>query len=254
METSNIDTKDPKLPRRRQANVYDAVAGRVSYSGFLSETPFTSFKRDTLSSTSQPLPPEKVLYRWRRASVRRRASNAYWRSRDLASEDAENNSKPADRLSRFDIDRQGLPDSDLLKVVHVYASNFYARTASSNTAAAAITGTHQEGAVDVASMDETALLAIGMLLEEAAKAALGETGDLVFVEPDSADEHQAQDNAENDLDGKEPWQRADPVNSSEQSHGQRASQSASEGVYGSSQQTTSLPIQAGKNRKRRKVY
>lgn len=33
-------------------------------------------------------------------------------------------------------------------------------------------------------MDETALLAMGILLEEAAAEALGETGDLVFVEGD----------------------------------------------------------------------
>ena len=36
-------------------------------------------------------------------------------------------------------------------------------------------------------MDETALLAMGILLEEAAKEILGESGDLVFVEGDEVD-------------------------------------------------------------------
>lgn len=63
-----------------------------------------------------------------------------------------------------------LPDSDLLKAVHAYSSDFYAST------------TTEHGKVDWSSMDETALLAIGILLEEAAAEALGETGDMVFVE------------------------------------------------------------------------
>ena len=36
-------------------------------------------------------------------------------------------------------------------------------------------------------MDETALLAMGILLEEAGGVALGETGDLVFVEEEGED-------------------------------------------------------------------
>lgn len=36
--------------------------------------------------------------------------------------------------------------------------------------------------VDERSMDETALLAVGILLEEAGREALGKTGDMVFTE------------------------------------------------------------------------
>ena len=65
---------------------------------------------------------------------------------------------------------QVLPDTDLLKAVHTYASDFYHKALGT------------QGEVSFGSMDETALLAMGILLEEAAEHILGETGDLVFVE------------------------------------------------------------------------
>ncbi|KAI9874195.1 MAG: hypothetical protein M1830_010084, partial [Pleopsidium flavum] len=63
-----------------------------------------------------------------------------------------------------------LPDSELLKAVHGYAADFYKR---------AIDG---GGKGDWRSLDETALLAVGVLLEEGARECLGGSGDLVFVE------------------------------------------------------------------------
>ena len=63
-----------------------------------------------------------------------------------------------------------LPDSDMLKAIHAYASDFYD------------SATTNRGRTDWRSMDETALIAMGILLEEAAKESLGETGDLAFVE------------------------------------------------------------------------
>ena len=71
---------------------------------------------------------------------------------------------------------QTLPDSDLLKAVHVYASNFYDRA------------TGDSGQGDFRSMDGTALIALGVLLEEAAKHRLGEKGHLIFVEGDEGGE------------------------------------------------------------------
>ena len=67
-------------------------------------------------------------------------------------------------------DNQKLPESDLLKAIHAYASDFYGR---------AVKG---RGKVDFESLDETALLAMGILMEEMARDALRETGDLAFVE------------------------------------------------------------------------
>ncbi len=53
-----------------------------------------------------------------------------------------------------------MPGSDLLKAVHAYVSDFYARNYGYGE------GVRGEGA-DWRSLDETALLAVGVLLEEA---------------------------------------------------------------------------------------
>lgn len=61
-----------------------------------------------------------------------------------------------------------LPNSDLLKAIHAHASDFYGA---------------MPGAEDsFQSLDETALIAMGILLEELTAEHLGETGDLAFVE------------------------------------------------------------------------
>jgi hypothetical protein len=69
-----------------------------------------------------------------------------------------------------------LPESDLLEAIHSYSSHFYANAVDNR------------GSNDFASMDETALIAMGILLEELANHSLGETGDLVLVERDDEDE------------------------------------------------------------------
>lgn len=77
-----------------------------------------------------------------------------------------------------------LPESDLLKAIHGYSGRFYGRMRRRGTVAA------QNYNVDEASMDETALLAFGILLEEAGRSALGKRGDMVFtegVEPEDKD-------------------------------------------------------------------
>jgi len=66
---------------------------------------------------------------------------------------------------------QKLPGSELLRAVHAYASDFYS------------VATEDRGKCDFRSLDETALVALGILLEEAAVNVLGETGDMVLVEP-----------------------------------------------------------------------
>lgn len=74
-----------------------------------------------------------------------------------------------------------LPASDVLKAVHGYAAGFYEAAAAEREAkgrAARLGGR----LADERSMDETALLAFGVLLEEAAREALGKNGDLVFTE------------------------------------------------------------------------
>ena len=71
---------------------------------------------------------------------------------------------------------QRLPDSDLLKAIHTYASDFYGRATTNG------------GLLDFESLDETALLSLGILLEEMAEHVLGDTGDLAFLEEEEADD------------------------------------------------------------------
>lgn len=113
--------------------------------------------RDTLSSSSVAVPPEEVLFRRKGAPVRYEEDDIYWADRDLK-------------------EGQTLPESDLLKAIHTYASDFYGRS------------TGNRGAADFESLDETALLALGILLEEMAGHVLGDTGDLAFVEGEEIEE------------------------------------------------------------------
>ena len=108
------------------------------------------------------MPPEEVLFRRQGAPERYEENDIYW----------------ADRFLTKD---QRLPESDLLKAVHAYASDFYTRA------------TKNKGAVDFESLDETALLGLGILLEEMAGHVLGDTGDLAFVEGEEISQRKSVD-------------------------------------------------------------
>lgn len=66
----------------------------------------------------------------------------------------------------------------MVKAVHGYASHFY--EALGHRRAGELR--RDIGRVNERSMDETAILAFGILLEEAARESLGKDGDLVFTE------------------------------------------------------------------------
>lgn len=74
-----------------------------------------------------------------------------------------------------------LPSSDLLKALHSYASRFYDALGDGGRRKAHFVGKRN---INERSMDETALLALGILLEEAGREALGARGDMVFTEED----------------------------------------------------------------------
>ncbi len=134
-----------KRDKRRVASVYDAVAGRVGPNGFLT--------REQLQSSSLiPRGPDEMLRR----------------SFDAPEQVFDNLYNADEQL----LPHQQLPDSDLVKAVHCYASDFYGMA------------TVNKGLHDFKSFDETALLAFGVLLEEAAHELLGETGDMALVEPE----------------------------------------------------------------------
>ncbi|KAH6652714.1 hypothetical protein BKA67DRAFT_536437 [Truncatella angustata] len=169
---SDGDSTPPELAgggrrkkRKRDANVYDAVAGRVTTTHALedgsdSETFRRRRKRTTLRDST--LAPEEVLFQRAGAPIR------------YAEKDIYNSHEWLPHGGRGI-----LPDNDMLKAIHSYSSHFYS----------ALTRTKYQGDeepeernIDERSMDETALLAFGVLLEEAGRNALGRRGDLVFTE------------------------------------------------------------------------
>lgn len=111
---------------------------------------------------------------------------------------------------REEREREGmmmLPSSELLEAVHAYTSDFYGalgRSASSSRRKERAgkkksrRDDDDESAGsrwDFGSMDETALLAFGILLEESVREALGEEGDMVFVEGEAQDLDEYEDAA-----------------------------------------------------------
>ncbi|KAF2454940.1 hypothetical protein BDY21DRAFT_351976 [Lineolata rhizophorae] len=155
--------------KRRVATLYDAVAGRVGTNGFLKPLPLLSAHRDTISRSRVPIPPDEVLFKRKHAPIRYQEDDFYW----------------AD--SQLDPQRDLLPDSHLVKAVHAYASDFANAITLADRAEPAIHGTGSRGVPgrsrrQFRSLDETALLAMSILLEETVKERLGKTGDLALTE------------------------------------------------------------------------
>ncbi|PHH77902.1 hypothetical protein CDD82_3308 [Ophiocordyceps australis] len=173
-----LHSSSPRYQGRRQATLYDAVSGRVNNShalmdydkpergepdGPVTAQTQTGFIKHNLRAT--PLRPDEVLFRRQAAPIRYAEHDVYA---------AYERNVPC---------RDALPESDLLKAIHAYASHFYGamQRAQPNRP-----GGNLRLLVDDRSMDETALLAFGILLEEAGREALGRGGDLVFTEPASS--------------------------------------------------------------------
>jgi len=110
------------------------------------------------------LAPEEVLFRRRRAPQRYAERDVYFANEALPN--------------------GVLPESDLLQAVHGYASRFYEALGQRHGGSGGRGDDCFVGMrhVDERSMDETALLAFGILIEEAGREVLGERGDLVFTE------------------------------------------------------------------------
>ncbi|KAI1389621.1 uncharacterized protein F4822DRAFT_206337 [Hypoxylon trugodes] len=167
-DTGN-ETDIPEDGRRkrikRNANVYDAVAGRVTTThpldeGSGSDLPSHHIRTPRHYRRDPTLAPEEVLFRRLGAPVRYAEKDIYQAHEGLR-----------------DGGRDVLPDSDMLKAIHAYSSHFYAALATRQQQGEALGRNINER-----SMDETALLAFGILVEEASREVLGKTGDLVFTE------------------------------------------------------------------------
>ncbi|CAI7582123.1 unnamed protein product [Penicillium glandicola] len=145
-----LDDK-PSRHVKRRANIFDAVAGRVNPRGVHAPRTFASQYRDTTSSGARSLRPEELLYRRQNIPAESDESKIYFAHENLPSD-------------------QALPNSELLETIHAYAADYYEYATADN------------GKDDHQTMDETALIAMGILIEEMAKEQLGETGDLALVE------------------------------------------------------------------------
>ncbi|ROT41337.1 hypothetical protein SODALDRAFT_349351 [Sodiomyces alkalinus F11] len=164
---------DPRL--RHQLTVYDAVAGRITAKlSNKTTTTGAAAQDESQKPTDAEQPP-----RLRKATVHNpilAPEEALFRRPDAPERYAEH-----DVYMAHDRDlphRDVLPDSDLLKAIHLYASHFYAALNGPDARSVRV----GSRSVDEGSMDETALLAFGILLEEAGRKALGKRGDLVFTE------------------------------------------------------------------------
>jgi hypothetical protein len=149
-----IDKPQVIVRKRRRITVYEAVAGKAGYESSLPHEKRSATKfRDTQTNSLQAVPPDEVLFRRRAAPERYEESDIY----------------------KAPEPKTPLPDSDLLKYLHRYASEFYSKA------------TPDKGETDFQSMDETALLALGILLEEAGVLQLGETAHSAFIDDEKED-------------------------------------------------------------------
>ncbi|KAI0012337.1 hypothetical protein F4779DRAFT_85919 [Xylariaceae sp. FL0662B] len=167
---TEIEEGSRRKRRRREANVYDAVAGRVTTTlplddgrggggGDSGEGPAHHRRTRRDRHRDPTLAPDQVLFRRAGAPVRYAEKDIYYVHERLP-----------------DGGRGVLPDGDMVKAVHSYAGHFYAALAARRRDGRRVRD------VDERSMDETALLAFGILLEEAGREVLGSRGDLVFTE------------------------------------------------------------------------
>lgn len=134
--------------------------------------------RSNISDTKasrQALRPDEVLFKQVNAPIRYEETDYYFAHEKLSA-------------------NQQLPSGELLSALHGYVSKLFSRTGSTK--------------VDKAwkCMDETALIALGILIEETAREVLGETGDLAFTEAADEEEERAlaSENEDEDAEQDEP--------------------------------------------------
>lgn len=133
----------------------DRSQGVVTQAGILGKVGDTKASR-------QALRPDEVLFKQANAPERYEETDYYHAHERLPP-------------------NQQLPSGDLLSALHAYISKLYSRTGEPGAQKA------------YKCMDETALIAFGILMEETAKEVLGETGDLAFTEAAIEGEEEEED-------------------------------------------------------------
>ncbi|KAL1898750.1 hypothetical protein Cpir12675_001753 [Ceratocystis pirilliformis] len=162
----------PPHKRRRQANIYDAVAGLVTShqgNGLAHQRNDTTWHLNNSKQASTRhsiLAPHEALFRTADAPDLFAEYDLYnWHERLLPN-----------------TGEGVLPSSELLKALHSYSSRFYDALGTLPTGQPRKAHFVGQRNINERSMDETALLAFGILLEEAGREVLGQKGDLVFTE------------------------------------------------------------------------
>lgn len=144
---------------KRNTSVYDACAGQIGTEGQIS------------TAHPTPLSPEEILYQRKTIQKRFDSFEAFERAYFDAQSSA---TDPRTGETR-------LPDSDLLVAIFEYARQFYASIEESTE------GERERGMECWGSLNGSALIAMGILLEEMCKAELGVTSGLAMMEGARAD-------------------------------------------------------------------
>jgi hypothetical protein len=150
---------------QRHSTIYDAVAQRITNGGFLASSSHASTRNiDTPNDPHRILRPAEALFK-REGGARGESLPASDPRVTMTDEKMEEMYSWTRHLPS----ELELPEGELLEAIHAYASDFY--------------GAQRDG-MDVmgSNMDGTALLALGILLEEVAREQLGEDGDLALLE------------------------------------------------------------------------
>lgn len=136
--------------------------GRVGPRGFHKQAPFASQHRDTASTGGRTLTPEEVLIR-----------RPHYLNSKVKGE-------PYFAHERLPHDKK-LPNSDMLTAIHAYAADFYKYSMERTKPV-------------YQSLDESALLAFGILAEELAKEGMGTTGYRCLLDDPEATDNEDLDN------------------------------------------------------------
>lgn len=139
---------------------------------------------DLVAGTVRKIVENKSLYRGQLYTRPYSAAEYYFeRKRPMTGDEDED----ARLYWHREVDHYALPPSDVLWAVLRYTSHFFGK----------------KGRNFLKFMDETALLAIGVLLEETMKESLGETGYLAFLEPKEESNEEEKDADEDPFAGDE---------------------------------------------------
>ncbi|KAI4618404.1 hypothetical protein J4E80_005002 [Alternaria sp. BMP 0032] len=142
--------------RKRRSTVYDAVKRRVARTGLIHNISDPKASR-------KPLRPDEVLFKRKNAPIRYEEDDYY----------PAHNKLPPD---------QKLPSGDLATAMKAYVERLWLKTGRRRRFSRKLMRRTWRG------LNETALIALCILMEETARDALGETGDLAFTE--AAEEHE----------------------------------------------------------------